>query len=212
MMNKKKYYVVWQGRKPGVYDTWKECQAQILEFPGAKYKGFESSMEAQKHFLGGYENYYKQNPPVKKKQIPYLTDHDEKPDLDSICVDAACNMVTRVMEYRGVDTRTGEQIFHQGPFKNATNNIGEFLALVHGLALLKQQGSNKAIYTDSITAISWVRHKKHKSIISPIEENALLFDLLARAEKWLNENQYANPIIKWNTRLWGEIPADFGRK
>jgi ribonuclease HI len=212
MMNKKKYYVVWQGRKPGVYDTWKECQAQILEFPGAKYKGFESAMEAQKHFLGGYENYYKQNPPVKKKQIPYLTDHDEKPDLDSICVDAACNMVTRVMEYRGVDTRTGEQIFHQGPFKNATNNIGEFLALVHGLALLKQQGSNKAIYTDSITAISWVRHKKHKSIISPIEENALLFDLLARAEKWLNENQYANPIIKWNTRLWGEIPADFGRK
>ncbi|HNW67284.1 MAG TPA: ribonuclease H family protein [Bacteroidales bacterium] len=211
-MNKKKYYVVWQGRKPGVYDTWKECQAQILEFPGAKYKGFESAMEAQKHFLGGYENYYKQNPPVKKKQIPYLTDHDEKPDLDSICVDAACNMVTRVMEYRGVDTRTGEQIFHQGPFKNATNNIGEFLALVHGLALLKQQGSNKAIYTDSITAISWVRHKKHKSIISPIEENALLFDLLARAEKWLNENQYANPIIKWNTRLWGEIPADFGRK
>jgi ribonuclease HI len=183
-----------------------------LEFPGAKYKGFESAMEAQKHFLGGYENYYKQNPPVKKKQIPYLTDHDEKPDLDSICVDAACNMVTRVMEYRGVDTRTGEQIFHQGPFKNATNNIGEFLALVHGLALLKQQGSNKAIYTDSITAISWVRHKKHKSIISPIEENALLFDLLARAEKWLNENQYANPIIKWNTRLWGEIPADFGRK
>lgn len=211
-MNKKKYYVVWQGRKPGVYDTWKECQAQILEFPGAKYKGFESAMEAQKHFLGGYENYYKQNPPVKKKQIPYLTDHDEKPDLDSICVDAACNMVTRVMEYRGVDTRTGEQIFHQGPLKNATNNIGEFLALVHGLALLKQQGSNKAIYTDSITAISWVRHKKHKSIISPIEENALLFDLLARAEKWLNENQYANPIIKWNTRLWGEIPADFGRK
>ncbi len=212
MVTKKKYYVVWVGRAPGVYSNWKDCQLQINEFPGAKYKGFESALEAEKHYLGGYENYYKQNPPVKKTSVAFYSDKDEKPMLDSICVDAACNMVTRVMEYRGVDTKTGEIIFHKGPFKNATNNIGEFLALVHGLALLKQQGSNKPVYTDSITAISWVRHKRHKSIIRPIEENALLFELLARAEYWLQNNTYTNPIIKWNTQLWGEIPADFGRK
>lgn len=211
-MNKKKYYVVWNGRKPGVYSSWKECEAQVKEFQGAKYKGFESAIEAEMHYMGGYENYYRQNPPAKKNVMPFFGKDDEKPILDSLCVDAACNMVTRIMEYRGVDTKTGEVVFHKGPFPNATNNIGEFLALVHGLALLKQQGSKKPIYSDSITAIAWVRHKKHKSIIRPVAENAPLFNLLSRAEAWLKNNTYDNPIIKWNTQLWGEIPADFGRK
>lgn len=43
------------------------------------------------------------------------------------------------MEYRGVDTKTRKQIFIQGPFEEGTNNIGEFLAIVHGLALLKKR-------------------------------------------------------------------------
>ena len=116
------------------------------------------------------------------------------------------------MEYRGVDTKTGAEIFHVGPFNNATNNMGEFLALVHGLALLKQKGSNMPIYSDSITAIAWVRQKKHKSTVRPTAENALLFNLMERAENWLKNNTFTNPIYKWNTPLWGEIPADFGRK
>jgi ribonuclease HI len=121
-------------------------------------------------------------------------------------------MVTKQMEYRGVYTRTQEVWFHQGPFQGATNNIGEFLALVHALALLKQKQINIPIYSDSITAIAWVRHKKHKSVVLPTEKNMTVFDLLQRAEFWLQNNTFTTPIIKWNTRCWGEIPADFGRK
>lgn len=208
----KKYYVVWEGRTPGVYDNWTEAKLQVMEFPGAKYKAFESKGEAEKYFAVGFKAFYQDHPIIPAKKPTFVSSEDDRPVLDSICVDAACNMVTRVMEYRGVDTRTGQVIFHQGPFKGGTNNMGEFLALVHGLALLKQQGRNIPIYTDSITAIAWVRHKKHKSIVLPTEENAYLFNLLVRAENWLKNNTFNNPIVKWNTKAWGEIPADFGRK
>lgn len=215
MTTKKKFYVVWNGVKPGVYDNWAECKEQVYQFEGAKYKSFGKLQEAQSALEEGYAAYYRNHPATASGVALQLQTNDanaQKPILDSLCVDAACNMVTKVMEYRGVYAATGEVWFHKGPFPNASNNIGEFLALVHGLALLKQKNLDIPIYTDSITALSWVRHKKHKSIVLPTDENAVLFDLLVRAENWLKNNTYANPIYKWNTPLWGEIPADFGRK
>lgn len=211
-MTKQKYYVVWQGLQSGIYDNWNECRQQVLGVEGAKYKSFENLVEAQQALQMGYAAWRKQNPVMPQSTSGFVTGNEEKPILESLSVDAACNMKTRVMEYRGVDTKTGAEIFHVGPFKNATNNMGEFLALVHGLALLKQKGSNMPIYSDSITAIAWVRQKKHKSTVRPTAENALLFNLMERAENWLKNNTFTNPIYKWNTPLWGEIPADFGRK
>lgn len=211
-MTKQKYYVVWQGLQSGIYDNWNECRQQVLGVEGAKYKSFENLVEAQQALQMGYAAWRKQNPVMPQSTSGFVTGNEEKPILESLSVDAACNMKTRVMEYRGVDTKTGAEIFHVGPFNNATNNMGEFLALVHGLALLKQKGSNMPIYSDSITAIAWVRQKKHKSTVRPTAENALLFNLMERAENWLKNNTFTNPIYKWNTPLWGEIPADFGRK
>ena len=116
------------------------------------------------------------------------------------------------MEYRGVYTATGQEIFHIGPLKKGTNNVGEFLALVHGLALLKQKGSNLPIYSDSRNAISWVKKKKCKTLLEREPVNEQIFDLIERAEKWLNTNTYTTTILKWETSVWGEIPAYFGRK
>jgi len=212
MTTKQKYYVVWSGRVCGVFDNWNSCKDQVFGFDGAKYKSFESKMEADKAFLDGYAKYYKKNPSVNSKSAYSITGNNEQPILNSLAVDAACNMTTGQMEYRGVYSATKELWFHQGPFQGASNNIGEFLALVHGLALLKQMNSPLPLYSDSITAIAWVRHKKHKSIVLPTDANDVIFDLLARAEFWLNNNTFTTPIIKWNTKKWGEIPADFGRK
>lgn len=213
MAGKKKYYVVWVGRITGVFEDWATCKAQVDQFEGAKYKSFESKMEADKAFMEGYEQYRKQQLSVPKPAgLSFLSGNDPIPIWDSLAVDAACNMVTKQMEYRGVHTTTKKVWFHQGPFQGASNNIGEFLAIVHGLALLKQMNSPIPIYTDSITAIAWVRHKKHKSVVLPTEENEKIFDLLQRAELWLHNNTYTTKIIKWDTRTWGEIPADFGRK
>ena len=79
-------------------------------------------------------------------------------------VDAACSGNPGPMEYQCIDLQTGAQVFHYGPI-HGTNNIGEFLAIVH-----------------------------------------------ARAENWLRTHPINIPIIKWETKKWGEIPADFGRK
>ena len=116
------------------------------------------------------------------------------------------------MEYRAVDTLTQEEIFRKGPFAEGTNNVGEFLAIVHALALLKKEGRNIPVYSDSRNAINWVRDKTHRSKLLPTDNNKELFELLKRAVKWLNENEYDIPVVKWETRAWGENPADFGRK
>jgi len=207
-MAKNKFYVVWQGRITGVFDNWNDCNTQVNGFEGAKYKSFVTKSEAQKAYTDGYKNYYKTH--GREAINSALT--DISPILNSLSVDAACNMVTGQMEYRGVHSGTKELWFKQGPFPKASNNIGEFLALVHGLALLKQKNIHIPIYSDSITAIAWVRQKKHKSIVVPTEENEVIFDLLVRAEQWLQNNSFQTPIIKWDTKTWGEIPADFGRK
>jgi len=117
------------------------------------------------------------------------------------------------MEYRGVATVSGTEIFKMGPFDNGTNNVGEFLALVHALAYLKKLDKEDVkIYSDSRTAMAWVRNKKVKTTLKKTPENEAIFVLMDRALKWLNSNTYKTKILKWDTDTWGEIPADFGRK
>src|SRR5690606_37218494 len=118
-----------------------------------------------------------------------------------------------LMEYQGVDSESSKVIFHQGPYKNGTNNIGEFLAIVLALALLKKQMHPKLpIYTDSKTAIGWVKKKKCNTKLEELPDNKELSEMIKRAEDWINKNSWENPILKWETSSWGERPADFGRK
>jgi len=126
-------------------------------------------------------------------------------------VDAACSGNPGQMEYRAIDLATGYQVFHFGPMFG-TNNIGEFLAIVHALALMQKQGIEKTIYSDSYNAILWVRKQQCKTKLERSEKTAKLFEIIARAEQWLRTHQVRTPIIKWETKAWGEIPADFGRK
>ena len=211
MAKKKKYYVVWEGLKTGIFDTWEECSKQVQGVAGAKYKSFETREMAEKAFQNNYEEFA-----GKKIAEPQLSAEElkriGKPIQNSISVDAACNMVTGEMEYQGVYTATGSPIFHQGPFAEGTNNVGEFLALVHGLAYMKKNNLNLPLYSDSRTAMSWVKKKKCNSQLTATQKNKVLFEMIERAEKWLKENTWKNKILKWETKAWGEIPADFGRK
>ena len=177
-----------------------------------KYKSFETKEEATKAFEKGYEHYLKTA--SSSKAAAGLTPKAPvgKPIWESLCVDAACSGNPGDMEYRGVYPPTMQEIFRIGPLKKGTNNIGEFLALVHGLALLKQKGSSLPIYSDSRNAIGWVKKKKCKTLLERVPENEPIFDMIERAEKWLKTNTYTTPILKWETSEWGEIPADFGRK
>ncbi|MCK0108174.1 ribonuclease H family protein [Flavobacteriaceae bacterium S0825] len=208
----KKYYTVWKGQKIGVFESWDDCKAQIKDFQGAQYKSFATFEAAKKALKGNYKDYIGKakrfNSELSEAQLKKIG----QPNYNSIAVDAASSGNPGKMEYRGVDTKTKKQLFIQGPFEEGTNNIGEFLALVHGLAYLKQRNSNRIIYTDSRTALSWVRKKKCNTKLKPSEKNKDIFELVDRAEKWLTTNNYTTTIVKWETKAWGEIPADFGRK
>lgn len=206
-MSKEKYYVVWQGLKPGIYKSWKDCELQIKGYQNARYKSFGSLEEAKEAYERGYS--HTRRNPGKKAAINKESDRMIK---HSIVVDAACSSATWDMEYRGIQLWDGKEIFHSGPHRDGTNNIGEFLAIVHALALLKKHHLSIPVYSDSQTAIGWVRKKKANTKVKPTAYNKPLLELIARAEKWLQTNTYDNPILKWETGKWGENPADFGRK
>ena len=129
----------------------------------------------------------------------------------ALCVDAACSDNPGPMEYRGVHIPSGKEVFRFGPIQG-TNNIGEFLAIVHALALMQQKNMSMPIYSDSVSGMAWVRNRKAKTTLSRTAQTEQALDLVARAENWLRTNQVQVPILKWDTENWGEIPADFGRK
>lgn len=214
MAVRKKFYVVWNGYATGVFDSWEECELQTKGYPGAKFKAFDSQEAAVEAYRGD---------PVEQIELlksiathrPAPADYSRFPEivLDSLAVDAACAKNPGPVEYQGVWVRTGERIFHIGPLAGGTNNIGEYLALVHGLALLKAQGRpHTPIYTDSRTARSWVKRGAPKTTLTRTPANARIFEMLDRATAWLAANPVTNPILTWDTPVWGEIPADFGRK
>ena len=209
MSKKKKYYVVWKGVNPGIYDSWTDCQLQIKGYEGALYKSFESLDEAQQAFADSAFHFVGRKAPrmdAAPKQIP------ENFNMNCLAVDAACSGNPGPMEYRGVYLMTGQEIFHFGPVYG-TNNIGEFLAIVHGLALMKQKNICMTIYSDSRNALSWVKQKKCKTKLERNAKTEQLFQMIERAENWLKTHQYADiPLLKWETDQWGEVPADFGRK
>jgi ribonuclease HI len=207
MPEKTKYYVVWKGRKTGVFSSWEACAAQVQGFPGAQYKSFTSRSAAEKALHGKYAAQVG-NPASSGDWL--FAPH--QPVVESYCVDAACSGSPGKLEYRGIDLRTGKEIFHKGPYQNGTNNVGEFLAIVHALKMLAEKGLALPVYSDSATAIGWVRARHCNTKLQAENKNTPLFELIDHAEAWLADQIKVNPVLKWDTRAWGEIPADFNRK
>lgn len=269
-----KYYVVWKGFAPGVYESWEEAELQVSGFPDASYRSFSSMEAAVEAFREGFdkeglikevkkemerlaqegtvitfdENKSSSAPnkattqEIGGRRLTSLGVRDVKVSNDlnvsgsnvsgssvsganvsgamgapqwiteSIAVDAACSGNPGPMEYRGVYVKTGQQLFKVGPLEGGTNNIGEFLAIVHGLALQEKQGTQLPLYSDSVNAQKWVRMGICKTTLEETEQNAPIFDMIRRAESWLRTHTFRVPIYKWETKQWGEIPADFGRK
>ncbi len=209
-MGKQKYYVVWEGTKTGIFKSWKECETSVKGYVGAKFKSFNNVEFAKLAYeIGPTANIWDK---ITERQYQALGKKINLPVLNSLSVDAACSGNPGVMEYRGVYTRTSTLIFAQGPFEEATVNLGEFLAIVHGLAQLGKSREHMPIYTDSRTAMKWINDKKVNTKLERSANNKKVFGYVDRALVWLKSHTYTNQIFKWDTENWGEIPADFGRK
>lgn len=216
MKVKQKYYVVWQGKQPGVYSVWKDCEAQIRGVAGAMFKSYASEAEARQAYAAGPpDDYYRPKAGKASRQASAGSAQGaaQRPEIkDAVAVDAACSKNPGPMEYQCVDIPSGARIFHFGPIQG-TNNIGEFLAIVHALSLLQRQGNDHtAIYSDSRNALLWVKARKCRTRLAETPQTRPVLDLVRRAEAWLATHTYPNQVLKWPTEKWGEIPADFGRK
>lgn len=227
-MQANKYYVVWKGYAPGIYDSWEEAEIQISGYPEASYRAFKTLEAATEAYREGFDKeslikeVAREMNRLEKEGTEVNFEEDKRKTkivieapkyiVDSIAVDAACSGNPGPMEYRGVYVRTGQQLFHVGPLAGGTNNIAEFLAIVHGLALQEKQGTRLPLYSDSVNAQLWVRQGICKTKLQETDENTAVFDLIRRAESWLRTHSFRLPIYKWETKEWGEIPADFGRK
>ena len=217
-MAKQKFYVVWMGHLPGIYTAWPAAKQQIDGYKGAKYKSFSSRAQAEIAFRKGAATYLQQATGVPPSNASHQRPRKSSvPTTDtiigrSISVDAACSGNPGRMEYQGVTTSGKRQIFHRA-FPLGTNNIGEFLALVHALAFLqKQEQPDLPIYTDSKIAMGWIKKGKCKTTLARNAKTEELYATIEKAEAWLKGNVVTNPVYKWRTEIWGEIPADFGRK
>lgn len=211
----RKFYVVWEGRSAGVYDSWEECQAQVEGYPGARYKAFPSQEAAVKAFRGKPEDHLALMRAYAEHRNAEIINYEAFPEirLNAIAVDGACAKNPGPMEYRGVLVATGQEIFHIGPLDGGTNNIAEYLAIIHAAALLhKSRDYTTPIYTDSRTALAWIRKRQSNTTIQPTPSNTRVREILDRANAWIKANEIVNPLLKWDTDTWGEIPADFGRK
>lgn len=207
-MPKQKYYVVWKGRRTGIFTSWTECEKQVKGFAGAEYKAFGTLREAESAFRSKYEAYK-----GKPSSMGKWKEASVKPILPSICVDAACDGSPGKLEYRGVYTESAREIFRVGPFPDGTNNVGEFLAIVHALAWMVKNNKRMPVYSDSENAIAWIYTGECGTRLKRTTRNAPIFVLIRSAENWLAENELLDDaVLKWDTELWGEIPADFGRK
>lgn len=204
----KKHYVVFKGREIGIFEHWDECKASTVKFKGAKFKSYNNYDKAVDAFV----RFSKKSQP--KKTFNRITPKNQisaKP-TSGFAVDASCLGNPGLMEYQCKDINNGKVIFNKTQFYNSTNNIGEFLAIVD---ILRYSNSNKDyrdVYTDSRTAMSWIKKRKVKTSLKPSPSNEKTFNEIKLAEKWLDNNNIKNRILKWHTSEWGEIPADFGRK
>lgn len=217
MSKRNKYYVVWEGRQKGIFDTWSATEAQVKGYAGARYMAFESLEAARAAFAGNPHEHIGKKPKADSRLgATPKADSPQRiltnpPIWDSYSVDAACSGNPGVLEYRCVHTQSREIVFARGPYDAGTNNVGEFLALVEILALCVKKHDPRPIYTDSKIALAWLRDKKAKPK-NPERLNPLLLERLARAEAWLASHSYPNQVLKWDTQAWGENPADYGRK
>lgn len=210
-MPQKKLYIVWRGACPGIYDNWPDCRAQVIGIKGAKYKSYTdiSLSEAEQLFRQGeassstrVQNRRTRTSPSRASIHP-----------NAIAVDAACSGNPGKMEYRLVFVETGDVLYASPVYPRGTNNIGEFLAIVHALAWMEQHSYIVPLYSDSKIALSWVRQGKCKSKLAREARTEELYRLIERAEQWLATHDLCRyTLLKWDTAACGEIPADYGRK
>lgn len=126
-----------------------------------------------------------------------------------LVVDGSFLWGKKKLQYQVVDIETSELIYTSPVYIGGSSNVAEYLAIIHGLAYADKNGLKCDIYSDSYIAMGWVRKRMCRTREEMSEELKKVVD---RSTLWLNLNLLSNKVLIWQSHLWGENPADFGRK
>jgi len=162
----KKFYVVWQGRKPGIYTDWPTCLQQVDKFTGARYKSFPSLADAQSAFEGGSSSAGTSSKSKNKSNASSVKTYTAKEVL-------AFDAYTKIFTDGGCEPNPGEagsglalyceneltQLWYGLYNPMGTNNTAELNALHQALLIAKREINAKrtvAIFCDSKYSIQCV--------------------------------------------------------
>lgn len=170
----KKFYVVWQGRTPGIYTDWNSCKAQVDKFAGAKYKSFPTQAAAEQAF-GGKASYSNSN---SKSTSKSSTSVKKKPAANGIKTYTASEINAMDIDVKmftdgGCEPNPGQAGSGMAVYRNnqvselwyglynpmGTNNTAELNALHQALIMAEteiQLGHSVAILCDSKYSIQCV--------------------------------------------------------
>lgn len=198
-----RYYVVWKGRRPGIYDSWEACKAQVDGFPNARFKAFPTLNIARRALELG----------PRAAELPTWFLAEPGPEVPSVAVDAAASQAHGPVLYRGVVLlpEGHTKLLFEGQLPEATVNAGEFVALVEALCRLHEQGCVLPVYTDSRVALTWYQKGGPPEKVRRAWSEALR-RAVEDAAAWLAAHPGPWDVRFWDTPNWGENPADFGHK
>ena len=155
----KKFYVVWAGRKTGIFTDWTSCKKSIDKFSGARYKSFPSRTEAEAAFSSGSVAAGK--PSSSKKSSAAKTAHTTgRHDIEIYC-DGGCDPNPGRAGSGSAVYRNGKlaELWYGLYNPHGTNNTAELNALHQSLLLAEKAINNiktVAIYCDSMYSINCV--------------------------------------------------------
>lgn len=180
-MARNKFYAVANGRKPGIYSSWPEAEAQVKGYGGAKYKGFVSRREAEAWMDD--PRWGESKGMIKKREIHKLPASSGA--SIEIYTDGGAINNPGPGGYGVVLLVNGELRELSEGYQHTTNNRMELMACIKGIEALPSSSEKVALFSDSqyvVNGISkgWAKAWRRRNWLKSDGNPAVNADLWAR--------------------------------
>lgn len=146
----KKFYAIAVGRRPGIYESWPLAHAQVMGFPGARYKGFASRSEAEAWLAQPPARHPAARSKARAAAGPVSAGQPVRPGAVQVFSDGGARFNPGPGGYGIIiidpDGRRREL---SGGYRHTTNNRMELMGCIVALASLAGNGAPVAVHTDS---------------------------------------------------------------
>lgn len=212
----KYFYAVRIGDKPGIYNTWAECEKEVRGFKGAKYKKFKSYNEALDFIEMDDERHSKIQKKSKKTKEEKNSKYDFKQEDisdDEVLsfVDGSFNLEKMIYSYGvvmidkdSIETYNGKE--DDPELAQMRNVSGELKAAMVAMDIALERGSRKlSLYYDYAGIEEWALGKwktnktgtqNYKKYYNSIKEKLEVKFIKVPAHAGVKYNELADKLAK----------------